>query len=189
MRALQARSKLPYWPDLDARVVQVAKQAIETHVIHLLDVGEELATSTTTAAGEPIPPRRRSSMMRSALRKASLATAVAAGAASTALVLAGPASANTTGATVQVGPAYGIQCVGGYATYDVQGYGIVQKGAGANMQLRYYGQQVMGTASQVTAYSVATGPGRPGWQGPGYYEFCARNNGSNATVFISITTN
>ncbi|GGJ84377.1 hypothetical protein GCM10010123_12510 [Pilimelia anulata] len=122
--------------------------------------------------------------MRSSIaRRAAGITAAAA-----AVVLGVPGAASAAAGTVPVGPGYGLQCVGGYATGSVRGEGRIVTGPGANFQLRYANQQVAGSGMQVAAFAVELRPGLPGWRGPGHYEFCARNNGSFGTAFIAITT-
>jgi hypothetical protein len=75
-----------------------------------------------------------------------------------------------------------------YAQSSVFGSGYVVSGPGANFQLRVNGFQVAGSGAQVGAFSASARAGFPGWYGPGYYQFCARNNGSYGSAVISIQT-
>ncbi|GGK19725.1 hypothetical protein GCM10010124_10410 [Pilimelia terevasa] len=114
--------------------------------------------------------------------------ATAAVAASAAAVIGLPSAASAASTVVPVGPAYGLQCVTQYASSFVRGEGWIVTGSGANFQLRYAGVQIAGSGAQVASFAAETRPGFPNWRGPGYYSFCARNNGSNGSAFISIDT-
>ena len=109
------------------------------------------------------------------------ALALAAAGAATAAIVAFPSSASAADGYVEVGPGRGIQCVGDFGAFGASGFGFVTSGTGANFQLRFNGSQIAGSGAQVASYASPLVS-----RGFGYYEFCARNNGSYATAFISV---
>ena len=143
-------------------------------------------TDTTLATPEQTTAARRPTR-RTRLRRAALGLAAGAAAAGV-LAIPASASADSDGRVVQLGPGIGIQCVSGFASVYADGFGAVTDGPGANFQLRYYGSQVLGSGTQVSSFRAVVQPGLPGWRGPGFYQFCARNNTSYATAYISLYT-
>jgi hypothetical protein len=136
----------------------------------------------TTAQQRPTRTRQRA-------RRAALAVGAASAAAATLFAFPSTASADSDSREVPIGPGLGLQCT--YPTYAYKwasGYGFVTEGTGANFQLRFGGSQVAGSGAQVESFFISVGEGNLAWRGPGYYSFCARNNGSPGKAFLSLET-
>lgn len=133
--------------------------------------------------------QQRTTRIRQRARRAALALGFASAAAAALVAFPSTASADSASVEVTVGPGLGLQCTWpAYAERWVSAYGFVTSGSGANFQLRFGGSQVSGSGAQVQSFFTSVGEGNLAWRGPGYYTFCARNNGSYATAYLSLET-